>query len=73
MKAKFLTVVMLVGLMGLVGGCHYGSDDDHDYGNGYGYGSYRDDYRDGRTYERRRDDWRNNRYNDHRDYYRRRW
>jgi len=67
MKAKFLTLAMLVGLTGLTGGCHYGSDDDHDYG--YGYGSYRDD----RAYERRRDDWRNSRYDDRRDDYRRRW
>lgn len=71
MKGKFLTLAMLVGLIGLIGGCHYGSDDDHDYG--YGYGSYRDGYRDDRVYERRRDDWRNRRYDDRRDDYRRRW
>ena len=71
MKAKFLNVAMLVGLMGLVGGCHYGNDEDHDYGNGYG--SYRDGYRDDRAYERRRDDWRSRRYDDRRDDYRRRW
>ena len=71
MKAKFLTLAMLVGLTGLIGGCHYGSDDDHDYG--YGYGSYSDGYRDDRAYERRRDDWRSRRYDDRRDDYRRRW
>jgi hypothetical protein len=71
MKGKFLTLAMLVGLIGLIGGCHYGSDDDHDYG--YGYGSYRDGYRGDRAYERRHDDWRSRRYDDRRDDYRRPW
>ena len=71
MKAKFLTLAMLVGLTGLIGGCHYGSDDDHDYG--HGYGPHHDGYRDDRAYERRRDDWRSRRYDDRRDDYRRRW
>ena len=67
MKTKqFLTLTMLVGLMVLVGGCHYGTIDNDRRG------SYRDGYREGRARERRRDDWRNSRY-DHRDYYRRRW
>ena len=69
---KFLPMAMLVGLVGLLSGCHYGMiDDDHDYSSGYG--SYRHDYRDRRNHERRRDDWRNSRYHDRRDYDRRRW
>jgi hypothetical protein len=72
MKAKnFLAVAMLVGLAGLIGGCHELARDDH-RGYGSGYGSYRDGYRDGRAYERRRDDSRDYRYYD-RDYYGRRW
>ena len=72
MKAKkFLTIAILIGSMGLVGGCHYGVDDDHDYASGYG--SYRDGFRDGRSYERRRDNLRNSRSDNRRDYYRRRW
>jgi hypothetical protein len=67
---KIMTLALLAGLTGVLGGCHYGIDDDHDYINGYG--SYRDGYRDGRTYERRRDDWRSRRYDDSRDIYRRR-
>lgn len=61
MNAKNLLMVsMLFVLVGLVGGCHYGSNDGHrGYGNGYSNssGSYRDGYRDGRASERRRDDW----------------
>jgi hypothetical protein len=61
MNAKNLLMVsMLFVLVGLVGGCHYGSNDDHrGYGNGYSNssGAYREGYRDGRAYERRRGDW----------------
>ncbi|HEY2919813.1 MAG TPA: hypothetical protein VGK77_12575 [Candidatus Binatia bacterium] len=72
MNAKnFVMISMLVVLMGLVGGCHYGSDDGH---RGYGYGSrsgsYREGYRDGRAVERRRDAWADSRYYD-RPYWRR--
>ena len=78
MKAeKFLLITVLIGLMGIVGGCHYGSYDDYrdyGYGSGYGYtsssGSYREGFRDGRAYERRRDGSDYSRYAD--DYYRRR-
>ena len=70
MKTKtLLATFMLVVLAGFIGGCHYGSHDDHrDYRRS---GSYREGYRDGRTTERRRDDWRDGRYYD-RDYWRRR-
>jgi hypothetical protein len=70
MKAKnFLVVAMLVGLAGLIGGCHeFAHDDYRDYGYSSGYGSYRDGFRDGRAYERRRD---NGYYG--RDYYGSRW
>lgn len=74
MKAKrFLTIAMLVGLAGLIGGCHELARDDHrsSWYRGYGYndsGSYRDGFRDGRTYQRQRDE---SRYD--RDYYGRRW
>jgi hypothetical protein len=73
MKAKnFLAISMLVVLMGLVGGCHYGSYDDHrDYGYSSSSGSYREGFRDGRAYERRRDDWGASRYSDRYGYYRR--
>lgn len=78
MKAKkFVMVSMLVVLMGLVGGCHYGSHDDY-RGYGYGYGSssgsgsYREGFRDGRSYERRREGgWGFSRYDDRYGYYRR--
>ena len=79
MKAeKTLLITMLIVLMGIVGGCHYGSYDDHrGYGYGssaYGYGSssgsYREGFRDGQTYESRRNGWNYGRYAD--DYYRRR-
>jgi hypothetical protein len=65
---KFLTLSMLVVLIGLLGGCHYQSHDDYrGYGSGYGsygggYGSYRDGFREGRAYERRRDDYGGSRY-----------
>jgi hypothetical protein len=56
MKAKKLVMVsMFVFSMGLLGGCHYGSDDDH---RGWGYGraaSNREAFRAGRAYERRRE------------------
>jgi hypothetical protein len=53
MKAKkFVIVSMLVVLMGLVAGCHYGDDRWSGYGDS---GSYRDGFRAGRTYERRRE------------------
>lgn len=75
MKAKKLLVVaMLMGLAGLIGGCHeFAHDDYRGYGyNGYGYsssyGSYRDGFRDGRAYERRRDSGYSAR-----DYYGSRW
>jgi len=64
MKAKkFLPITMLIILIGFVGGCHYGSYDDHrgygydssSYGYGSSSGSYRDGFREGRAYERRRD------------------
>ena len=71
MKAKkFLMISALVVLVGFIGGCHYGSSDDHrDYSRS---GSYRDGYRDGRAAERRREDSREGRYYD-RDYWGRRW
>ena len=71
MKTKtFLATLMLVVLTGFIGGCHYGSyDDHHDYSSRSG--SYREGYRDGRAAERRRDDWSDGRY-DNRDYWRRR-
>lgn len=68
MKAKnFLAVAMLVGLAGLIGGCHELARDDSWYGSGYGYngyGSYRDGFRDGRAYERQRESSRTD-YYDH--------
>jgi hypothetical protein len=70
MKAKkFLTLSMLVVFLGLIGGCHYGSNDDHRDRNRAG--SYREGYRDGRAAERRNENWRDSWYND-RDYWRRR-
>lgn len=73
MNAKNLMLVSMFFLLaGLVGGCHYGSNDGHrGYGNGYSNssGSYRDGYRDGRASEWRRDDW-SDRYSS--DYWRRR-
>jgi hypothetical protein len=58
MKAKkFVMVSMLVVLMGLVGGCHYGADNDY---SGWGYGnsnSMREAFRAGRAYERRNGAW----------------
>ena len=64
MKMKnFLAVSVLVVLMGLIGGCHYGVVDRYrDYS---GYGSYREGFRDSRAYERNREGqryWRD-RYN----------
>jgi hypothetical protein len=71
MKAKkFLTVSMLVVLMGLIGGCHYESVDGYP-GYGSSYGSYRDGFRDGRASERRRDGWGYSRYDDRYGHYRR--
>ena len=77
MKAqKFLLVATLFVVIGVLGGCHYGSYDDHrDYGySGYsrsGSGSsYRDGFRDGRAYERRNEEVRD-RYSS--DWWRRRW
>ena len=66
MKAKkFLILSMLVVFLGLIGGCHYGSNDDHrNYGNRNRAGSYREGYRDGRAAERRNENWRDSRYND---------
>ena len=58
---KFLTLSILVVLIGLLGGCHYQSHDDY-RGYGSGSGSYRDGFREGRAYERRRDDWGGSRY-----------
>ena len=70
MKAKkFVMVSMLLVLMGLVAGCHYGNDDRW---SGYGdRGSYRDAFRAGRAYERRREAWGNSPYYDRYGYYRR--
>jgi hypothetical protein len=72
MKAKKLVMVyMFVVLMGLVGGCHYGSDDDH---RGWGYGravSNREAFRAGRAYERRREAWGYSPYYERYGYYRR--
>jgi hypothetical protein len=52
---KFVMASMLVVLMGLVAGCHYGSDDDY---RGWGYArggvSNREAFQAGRAYERRR-------------------
>jgi hypothetical protein len=70
---KLLAGAMLIGLMGVIGGCHWQShDSDRRYGR---TGYYRDGWRDGRDYERRRDGWRDSRYSDrgYRDYYRDRW
>ena len=70
MKAKnFLAVPMLVGLAGLIGGCHELARDDSWLGSGYGYGSYRDGFQDGRAYERQRESSRSGYY----DYYGRHW
>jgi hypothetical protein len=53
MKAKNTVMVsMLVGLMGLAAGCHYGDDRWSGYGD---RGSYREGFREGRSYQRRRD------------------
>ena len=72
MKATKIWMASLLFLTaGFVGGCHYGSYDDHrGYGDyGYGYSSsYRDGFRDGRAYERRNND---SRYSS--DSWRRRW
>jgi hypothetical protein len=72
MKPKKLVMVsMFVVLMGLLGGCHYGSDDDH---RGWGYGSAvsnREAFRAGRAYERRREAWGYSPYYDRYGYYRR--
>jgi hypothetical protein len=68
---KFVTISLLLGLMVLAGGCHYGDDDHRDYGNNR-YGSYRDGFRAGRAYERRNENWRDSRDAD-RDQWRRRW
>jgi hypothetical protein len=69
---KFVMASMLVVLMGLVAGCHYGSDDDY---SGWGYGSgasQRDAFRAGRAYERRRQaTWGYSPYYDRYGYYRR--
>jgi hypothetical protein len=70
---KFLMVSMLFVLMGVIGGCHYGSHDDHrDYGyrSRSGSGSYREGFRDGRSYERRNEGTRDSRYSS--DWWRRR-
>ena len=71
---RFLMVVMLFVLTGVIGGCHYGSYDDyHDYGySGYSRSEsgYREGFRDGRAYERRNEDWRDRRYSS--DWWRRR-
>ena len=70
MKAKKLVMVSMFVLMGLVGGCHYGSDDDH---RGAGYGraaSNREAFRAGRAYERRQA-WTSGPYYDRSGYYRR--
>ena len=70
MKRKGFLALSLLLLLGMVGGCHYGSYDDHRwYGSGYGYGSsgtstYREGFRDGRAYERRREGWNYSRYDD---------
>ena len=78
---KFLIASTLFVLLGVLGGCHYGSHDGHrDYSySDYGYdsytgysrsGSYRDGFRDGRAYERRNEDSRDSRYSS--DWWRRR-
>jgi hypothetical protein len=69
---KFVTVAMLIGVVGLFAGCHEGSSDRHRYGRGYERsGNYREGYRDGRAAERRAENRRDD-YAD-RDYWRRRW
>jgi hypothetical protein len=69
---KFVLASMLVVLMGLVGGCHYGSDDDHRaWGYGRGGVTNREAFQAGRAYERRRA-WNDGPYWDRRyGYYRR--
>src|SRR5687768_9497319 len=71
MKAKkFVMVSMLVVLMGLVAGCHYGSDNDYSgWGYGRSSGSQRDAFRAGRAYERRQQTWGNSPYYDRWDRY----
>jgi hypothetical protein len=71
MKAKKLVMVFMFVLMGLLGGCHYGSDNDH---SGWGYGravSNREAFRAGRAYERRQA-WRYGPYYERYSYYYRR-
>jgi hypothetical protein len=70
-KNNFLTATMLVGLTGLIAGCHELARDDYWYGSGYG--SYSDGFRDGRAYERRRENWRDSGYYNNDYYYGRRW
>jgi hypothetical protein len=67
--AKSLLVISMLSLLGLAGGCHYGSYDDHrGYGSSYRYsgssGGYREGFREGRAYERRRSGRADNRYDD---------
>jgi hypothetical protein len=71
---KFLIAAMLIGSMGVLGGCHYGHDDHRDYSGYNRSGSrtvYREGFRDGRAYERRNEDLRDRRYSS--DWWRRRW
>jgi hypothetical protein len=72
MKSNKLLMVSMLFVLMVLGGCHYGSHDDHrDYGYSSRSGSYRDGFRDGRAYERRTEDSRDSRYSS--DWWRRRW
>lgn len=54
-----LSVIVLVGLLS---GCHYGTDDEPAWGYSGRSDSYREGFRDGRAYERRRSGY--SRYDD---------
>ena len=73
MKFKnFLTIAVLLGVVGVFAGCHYRTNDRSHYGRGYERSNtYREGYRDGRAAEKRNENWRD-RYAD-RDNWRRRW
>ena len=64
MSKIFLALSMFV-LVGLLSGCHYGTEDDDPAWGYYGRSdSYRDGFREGRAYERRRSGSGHSRYGD---------